>query len=216
VKIVTIDETLWADLPDRQEAGSPNVVGAVALGVACDTLAEAGMDRVAAEESDLLASARERLAAVPGFEAYRVWDAAHPRVGLLTFNLAGIPYDLLAAVLSAEHGIGIRHGCFCAHPLMMRLLRVDDAEAHRLVEETRAGHHERLPGAARMSLGLASTWDDIEALATALESLASDGPRWTYAVNPHTDEYEPDPDPRPLPPLRVRLVDHPHGHGESA
>jgi selenocysteine lyase/cysteine desulfurase len=216
VKLVTVDETLWADLPDRQEAGSPNVVGAVALGVACDTLAEAGMDRVADEERALVGRARERLAAIDGVEAYRVWPADHPRVGLLTFNLRGVPYDLLATVLSAEHGIGIRHGCFCAHPLMMRLLRVDDAEARRLIEETRAGHHERLPGAARMSLGLGSTRQDVDDFADALATIADDGPRWTYAVDPDTDEYEPDPDPRPLPPLPMRLVDHPHGHGESA
>src|SRR5918994_1831143 len=140
VKLVTVDETLWADLPDRQEAGSPNVIGAVALGVACDTLGRAGMAKIAAEEAELAAYARTRLATVDGFEHYRVWPAEHPRVGLLTFNLRGMPYDLLAAVLSAEYGIGIRHGCFCAHPLMMRLLRVDDAEMRRLLDEGRAGH----------------------------------------------------------------------------
>jgi selenocysteine lyase/cysteine desulfurase len=216
VKLVTVDETLWADLPDRQEAGSPNVIGAVALGVACDTLARAGMDRIAAEEASLLTMARERLAAVDGWEHYRVWPAEHPRVGLLTFNMRGIPYDLLAAVLSAEYGIGIRHGCFCAHPLMMRLLRVDDAEAHRLIEEISAGHHERLPGAARMSLGLGSTIDDIAWLVDALRAIAADGPRWTYRVHPDTDMYEPDPDPRPLPTLSMRLEERPHFHGESA
>ncbi|HEX6210541.1 MAG TPA: aminotransferase class V-fold PLP-dependent enzyme [Methylomirabilota bacterium] len=216
VKLVTVDETLWAELPDRQEAGSPNVIGAVALGVACDTLAGAGMDRIAAEEGALLRYARETLAGIPEFEHYRIWPADHPRVGLLTFNLHGTPYDLLAAALSAEHGIGIRHGCFCAHPLMMRLLRVDDAEAHRLADELRAGHHERLPGAARMSLGLGSTRDDIDAFADALRAIAADGPRWSYLVNDETDEYEPDPDPRPLPSLPMRLVEHPHGHGESA
>jgi selenocysteine lyase/cysteine desulfurase len=216
VKIVTVDETLWADLPDRQEAGSPNVVGAVALGVACDTLSRVGMDRIAAEEAELLAYARDRLATVDGFEHYRVWPADHPRVGLLTFNLGDLPYDLLAAVLSAEHGIGIRHGCFCAHPLMMRLLRVDDREARRLIDETRAGHHARLPGAARMSMGLGTTRADIDAFTDALRSIATDGPRWTYEVNPDTDEYEPHPDPRALPSLPMRLVEHPHAHGESA
>jgi selenocysteine lyase/cysteine desulfurase len=216
VKIVTIDETVWAELPDRQEAGSPNVIGAVAMGVACDALAAAGMDRIAAEEAELLKYARERLAGVEGFEHYRVWPADHPRVGLLTFNLLGVPYDLLAAVLSAEYGIGIRHGCFCAHPLMMRLLRVDDAEAQRLIDATRTGGHERLPGAARMSLGLGSTRADIDALADALRAIARDGPQWTYAVNGHSDEYEPAPDPRPLPTLSMRLEEHPHAHGESA
>jgi selenocysteine lyase/cysteine desulfurase len=216
VKIVTIDETVWAELPDRQEAGSPNVIGAVAMGVACDALAAAGMDRIAAEEEELLTYARDRLAGVEGFEHYRVWPADHPRVGLLTFNLLGVPYDLLAAVLSAEYGIGIRHGCFCAHPLMMRLLRVDDAEAQRLIDVTRTGGHERLPGAARMSLGLGSVKADIDALADALRAIATDGPRWTYAVSDITDEYEPSPDPRPLPPLTMRMVEHPRGHGESA
>ncbi|MGH2383060.1 MAG: aminotransferase class V-fold PLP-dependent enzyme, partial [Candidatus Limnocylindria bacterium] len=216
VKLVTINETLWADLPDRQEAGSPNVVGAVALGVACDTLSGIGMDRIAAEEADLLAYAREQLHGINAFEHYRVWPAEHPRVGLLTFNLGDMPYDLLAAVLSAEHGIGIRHGCFCAHPLMARLLRVDDREMHRLLDEARAGHHERLPGAARMSLGLGSTRADIDAFADALRAIAANGPRWTYAVADETDEYEPDPDPRPLPSLGMRLVEHPRGHGESA
>ncbi len=216
VKLVTVEETLWADLPDRQEAGSPNVIGAVALGVACDTLASIGMQRIAAEEADLLAYARTRLSDVDGFEHYRVWPADHPRVGLLTFNLGEVPYDLLAAVLSAEHGIGIRHGCFCAHPLMMRLLRVDDAEARRLLDEGRAGRHERLPGAARMSLGLGSTREEIDILADALSAIAADGPRWTYVVNTDTDEYEPDPDPRALPALSMRMVEHPHAHGESA
>src|SRR5918999_2025688 len=171
VKLVTVDETLWADLPDRQEAGSPNVVGAVALGVACDTLAGVGVERIAGEEAELMTYARERLGAIQGFEHYHVWGSDHPRVGLLTFNLRGTPYDMLAAVLSAEHGSGIRHGCFCAHPLMIRLVQVADAEVHRLMEETRAGHHERLPGAARMSLGLGSTRTDIDALADALSSI---------------------------------------------
>ena len=177
MKLVTIDETLWAELPDRQEAGSPNVVGAVALGVRMRTLAAAGMDRIAAEERDLATLARQRLSTIDGFEHYAVWADDHPRTGLLTFNLAGVPYDLLAAVLSAEHGIGIRHGCFCAHPLMVRLLHVADDEVDRLLTEMRAGHHERLPGAARMSLGLGSTSADIDALADALRSIAAEGPQ---------------------------------------
>jgi selenocysteine lyase/cysteine desulfurase len=216
VKLVTVTDTVWAELPDRQEAGSPNVVGAVALGVACDTLATAGMDRVADEEHELAAYARTQLATVDGFQHYRVWPDDHPRTGLLTFNLAGVPYDLLAAVLSAEHGIGIRHGCFCAHPLMVRLLKVADDEVGRLMDEMRAGHHERLPGAARMSLGLGSTTADVDTLADALRAIAADGPRWTYSVNAVSSEYEPDPDPRPLPSLPMRLVEHAHGHGESA
>jgi hypothetical protein len=99
---------------------------------------------------------------------------------------------------------------------MVQLLKIDDVEVGRLLDETRAGHHERLPGAARMSLGLGSTRADVDALTDALRAIATDGPRWTYAVNDGSAEYEPTPDPRPLPALPMRLVDHSHGHGESA
>ena len=174
------------------------------------------MDRIAAEEQELLAYARERFAAIPAFEHYRIWPAAHSRVGLLTFNLAGVPYELLAAALSAEHGIGIRHGCFCAHPLMMRLLQVDGPEAHRLMDATRDGLHPRLPGAARISFGLGTSRADVDVVAAALQQIASEGPRWTYRRSEETHEYEPDPDPRPLPALPMRLGEHHHTSGESA
>ena len=61
------------------------------------------------------------------------------RVGVATFNLDGYRDPLLAAILSAEHAIGVRHGCFCAHPLMTHLLGVPDGEAQRFHAELRAG-----------------------------------------------------------------------------
>ena len=85
VKIVTLDDTVWAELPDRQEAGSPNVIGAVALGVACDTLAAAGMAHIAEEERSLLAYAKRA-------PRRRSWLPALPR--LAGRSSAGRPADL--------------------------------------------------------------------------------------------------------------------------
>jgi selenocysteine lyase/cysteine desulfurase len=215
VKLVTVDDVVWAELPDRQEAGSPNVVGAVALCAACAALAAYGMDRVAADEEALTAFARTRLARVPGFEHYTLWGAAAPRVGLFTFNLAGYEHERLAAILSAEHGIGVRHGCFCAHPLMIELLRIERAEADGLIEATRRGEHPRLPGAARISFGLASTRDDVERVARALEAIVAEGPHWRYRLDPLTDEWEPDPDPRQFPDLPFALA-HLESAGEAS
>ena len=214
VKLVTVDEVVWAEMPDRQEAGSPNVVGAVALGVACDTLRAAGMARLAAEEHALWKYARQRFGQVTGFEHYRIWPAEHPRVGLFTFNLAGHGYDQLAAILSAEYGIGVRHGCFCAHPLMIELLHVDRAEADSLIGATKRGEHPRLPGAARMSFGLGTTREDVDRAADALASIAADGPRWTYRCSTVSGDCEPDPDPRALPDLPLRYASP--GRGSEA
>jgi selenocysteine lyase/cysteine desulfurase len=215
VRLVTVDDVVWAELPDRQEAGSPNVIGAVALGAACSTLAAYGMDRVAAHEEALAAFARSRLARVPGFEHYTLWGPDAPRVGLFTFNLDGYMHDQLAAILSAEYGIGVRHGCFCAHPLMIELLRIERTESDRLMDATRRGEHPRLPGAARISFGLGTTRHDVEAVAGALEQIAADGPRWSYRQDPSTDEWEPDPDPRAFPSLPFALA-HNEAAGEAS
>jgi len=220
VRFVTIEEVLWAELPDRQEAGSPNVVGAVAFGIACATLSDIGMEALSAKEHAVRVRARERLSAVPGLQLYTLWDDALPHIGVLTFNLAGYEHSLLATILSAEHGIGVRHGCFCAHPMMLRILRVSGESAEDLRARMRRGEHPRLPGAVRMSTCVDTTTDDVDRLAAALEEIAAAGPRWAYRQDPDTGEYEPDPDPRPMPPLPFdilgRVSDAVRGRGESS
>jgi selenocysteine lyase/cysteine desulfurase len=215
VRLVTVDDVVWAELPDRQEAGSPNVLGAVALGAACSALSSYGMAQVAQHEEELTAFARSRFARVPGFEHYTLWGSSAPRVGLFTFNLDGYMHDQLAAILSAEHGIGVRHGCFCAHPLMIELLHIERAESDRLMNATRRGEHPRLPGAARISFGLGTTREDVELVAGALEQIATEGTQWSYRQDPLTDEWEPDPDPRIFPSLPFALA-HLESAGEAS
>ena len=190
VKLVTPDDVIWEDAPERHEAGSPDVVGAVALAAACRRLLLLGMETVAARERVLAERLWDGLDAVPGLRTLRLWPAAE-RVGVATFALEGYPHPLLASILSAEHAIGVRHGCFCAHPLMARLLDVSDAEAAQLGAELRAGRRPPLPGAVRASIGLGTTPEDIDRLTGALGELAAVGPRWRYRHVPEHDEYEP-------------------------
>ena len=145
VKLVTLDDVIWEDAPERHEAGSPDVVGVVALAAACRRLRELGMETVAEHERALAARLWRGLADVPGLSALRLWPTAE-RVGVATFTLAGYPHPLLAAILSAEHAIGVRHGCFCAHPLITRLLGVSDAALDRSARRAPGGP---APAAAR-------------------------------------------------------------------
>lgn len=206
VRYVAVDGVLWADLPDRQEAGSPNVLGAVALGVACRTLQAADMHQRAAAEADLFDLARAGLAAIPGIQQYRLWSHDHPRVPVLPFTLRTVPYAQLATVLSAEYGIGVRHGCFCAHPLMVALLRVSPAHQARLHRDLSRGGSPAVPGAVRASMGLGTTSADIAHLIDALDAIATAGPRWSYRSTPDGTDCRPDPDPRPRPPLPLDLA----------
>jgi selenocysteine lyase/cysteine desulfurase len=193
VELVTLDEVIWADAPERDEAGSPNVVGVVALAAACRALLDLGMDTVAAHEQALAARLWSALPGVPGLRRLTLWPDEVDRVGVATFNLAGVRHPLLAAVLSAEHAIGVRHGCFCAHPLITRLLGIPDAEVDRLAAALRAGLRPALPGAVRASIGLGTTPDDVDLLVDALHEIAAIGPTWRYVHAEGLDEYHPEP-----------------------
>ncbi len=168
IKLVTVDDVIWDDAPERYEAGSPNVIGAVALAAACDAL---DMAAVETQERLLGAYLHTSLATVSGLTTYELWPGHPDRVGVASFNLEGYKDCALAEILSAEHAIGVRHGCFCAHPLLTRLLGVSDDEAKRLHAELQAGRDPELPGAVRASLGLGTTTEDIDALTAALIAL---------------------------------------------
>ncbi|HKH15913.1 MAG TPA: aminotransferase class V-fold PLP-dependent enzyme [Solirubrobacteraceae bacterium] len=192
IELVTLDDVVWAGAPERFEAGSPNVVGVVALGAACRKLLALGMDVVARYERVLARQLRIGLAELPGLETLALWRGSDvDRVGVATFNLASYRHPLLAAILSAEHAIGVRHGCFCAHPLIARLLGIPAAELGRLRDELRAGRRPPLPGAVRASLGLGTTAQDVELLIDALAGIARYGPGLRYRYVPEHDEYEP-------------------------
>jgi selenocysteine lyase/cysteine desulfurase len=205
VEFVTTHDVLWKGLPERQEAGSPNVIGAVAVAAACEALSAIGMNRVAEEEALLVETAKERLARVPGLATYSLWGGSRPQIGVMTFNLQGLDHGLLATVLSAEHGIGVRDGCFCAHPLVLRLLRVPMAAAAGYRERLRAGQRVHMPGAVRISFGLDTTLEDVALLADALERIATEGPRWAYRSDDATGRWVPDPDDRVWPELPVAM-----------
>ena len=81
VDFVTLDRVAWTELPDRQEAGTPNTIGAVALGVACEVLDGVGMGQLEREEQELYAYARRRLAAIEGLTLYSLWGPRSPAAG---------------------------------------------------------------------------------------------------------------------------------------
>ena len=202
VDFVTLDDVLWTAMPDRLEAGSPNVLGAIALGAAATALTAVGMERIAAHERGLLERVDAGLAALDGVHRLRLWDGAGvDRLGVVTFTVAGMHHALVAAALSAEHGIGVRHGCFCAHPYITHLLGIDAAGAGAVRSSLRRGERAGIPGAVRASFGIGTTEDDVDALVAALTSLMESGPRLAYVQDEHTGDFAPTADARTWPSL---------------
>ena len=193
VEIVTPTDVYWAGLPDREEAGSPNVIGAVAMAVAAQALMESGMDDIARHETALTAYALSCLQAIPGLTIY---GAGLPvglddRVGVIAFNLESVPHALVAAILGYEGGIGVRNGCFCAQSYVAQLLGLaTDRPARWLLEHLAAQRTDR-PGMVRLSLGVYNTREDVDALADMLDRIVRRDYRGVYPRAPDSNDYSP-------------------------
>ncbi len=182
ISIVTWDDTVWADLPDREEAGSPNVIGAVALGVAIETLLELGFDEMLRHEVELGQALHSRLRGIPGVGVLGGAEApgAAPRLGLASFVVDGLHHGLVAAALSHEWGIAVRNGCFCANPYVFHLLHMDRREVEAVEGEVTSGHRKALPGAVRASLAPYNTALELDRFVEAITQIARGRLKATY------------------------------------
>ena len=176
VREVTVEGTTWAPAPHRHEGGSPNVLGAVALAAACEALAALPAGALEAHERALRDRLERGLRALPGIRLLRIWSDSTEPTGVVSFTVDGADPGLVAAYLSAEHGVGVRDGRFCAHPLLARL-----------------GVPE---GALRASVGVGTTTADVDRLLGGLAAYLGSGPSVPYAVV--DGRWQPANDPRPL------------------
>ncbi len=194
VDLVDLDEVIWADPPEREEAGSPNVVGAVALDASSSELTRIGWEVITAHDDRLTRRLYSGLASLPGVRVLGPQEGV-VRLPLVAFVVDGMHHALVAARLSAEFAIGVRHGCFCAHPYLMRLIGLSPAQ---VAAYRRAVHrHDRRdsPGAVRASAGLSTTVEDVDRLVAAVAALATGRPApVTYRQDVHTGDFWPDTD----------------------
>jgi len=191
IDLVTTERVDWADCPGRDEAGSPNVVGAVAFAAALRTLSAIGMAKIAAHEAELTSYALTKLNKITGVQILGDSDPANTasRLGVIPFNVDGLSHSLVAAILGAEFGIGVRSGCFCAHPYVTRLLKVSKREMNELGNEVRQGDKRHVPGLVRASFGMYNTKEEIDKLATALSQIVAGNYNGKYLQNKKTGDY---------------------------
>jgi selenocysteine lyase/cysteine desulfurase len=155
-------EVRWHAGPARHEAGTPNLIGSVALATACAQLAASDRRALEAAEHGLLSRLRAGLTELPGVQELRMFGADHDRVGIVTFAVAGRPAAEVSAHLAAAHGIGVRDGQFCAHPLARRLLAEAGERAGQPLGEN----------AVRASIGIGSTAEHVKRLLLGVTELA--------------------------------------------
>ncbi|TGB16293.1 aminotransferase class V-fold PLP-dependent enzyme [Streptomyces sp. MZ04] len=169
----------WHDTAARHEAGSPNVIGVYSIASACKALTEAGFDELVARENHLIAKVREGLAEVPAVKVLSLFGDDAPRVGVISFVVEGWNSSHFAAALSAEYGIGVRDGLFCAHPLVRTLLG-SDPQTQGECGAPEAAPGEKSLNAIRVSFGAGTPDEHVERFVRAVKELVADGARWNY------------------------------------
>ncbi|MEV6951356.1 aminotransferase class V-fold PLP-dependent enzyme [Streptomyces sp. NPDC051183] len=169
----------WHTTAARHEAGSPNVIGVYSIASACRALTEAGFDTLVAREQELIAKVREGLAEVPAVRILSLFGEDAPRVGVISFVVDGWNSSHFAAALSAEYGIGVRDGLFCAHPLVRTLLG-SEPQAQGECGAPEAAPGERSLNAIRVSFGAGTPDEHVERFVRAVRELVQDGAKWQY------------------------------------
>ncbi|MEU4949957.1 aminotransferase class V-fold PLP-dependent enzyme [Streptomyces lavendulae] len=169
----------WHTTAARHEAGSPNVIGVYSIASACRALKEAGFENLVARENRLIARVREGLADVPAVRVLSLFGDDAPRVGVISFVVDGWNSSHFAAALSAEYGIGVRDGLFCAHPLVRTLLGSEPQEPGEC-GAPEAAPGERSLNAIRVSFGAGTPDEHVERFLRAVKELVADGAKWQY------------------------------------
>lgn len=193
IELVTLDEVRWADSPERDEAGSPNLLGAVALAASMRCLSDAGMETIAEHEKALTAYTLQQLRQLPEVTVYGSSDPQRldDRLGVISFNVRGMHHGKVAAILGFEGGIAVRHGCFCAHPYVVRLLGLDEAAQSAFRADILEGDRASMPGLVRVSFGCYNTREDVDHLLDMLRRICAGAYQGDYVVDPRSGTFLP-------------------------
>jgi len=192
VDVVTFDEVVWKHAPHKDAAGTPNVVGAIALAESLSILQSVGMETIADHEHSLLRYAYERLKRIDKVHLYGPTTDLGNKVGAIPFTVEGMHHALVAAILSAEGGIGVRNGFFCAQPYVKRLLGVTKEEEREAGCGTGDTDRTATPGMVRASLGCYSNEADIDWFLEVLGRIVRREYKGKYIQDPASGAFQPE------------------------
>ncbi|MFP4698668.1 MAG: aminotransferase class V-fold PLP-dependent enzyme, partial [Eubacteriales bacterium] len=167
VKVVTKKQVIWDLPPNKEEAGTPNIMGVVALETAIKALKNIGMSNILKQEKILTNYTLLRLKEISDIIIYGNPDNSKQRVGIIPFNIENIPHQIVAQALSNESAIAVRSGCFCAQPYVQKLLNINSKQLMNHLMNPEAIH----PGLVRISFGFYNTIKEVDILIDKLHQI---------------------------------------------
>lgn len=187
VDMVSDTDIVWTpSMEQRNQSGTWNVTGIVALAASCKTIMDTGWDAITAHQRSLTEYAAKRLSEVSGLKLYVSPEKymQEKRLGIFSFNLEGYHHALLSSILEHEYGIETRSGTICNHRLIRRWFNITDEEQRNIEREMAKGDRLATFGIVRASLGIHNTAEDIDALVEALSKISRSGPELHYREAP--------------------------------
>ncbi len=166
VQIVTHKSVYWDNPPQKEEAGTPNIMGVIALAESIKKISEVGMKNIAEYEADLTTYTMKKLRQIPQITLYNDHNESE-KVSIIPFNIQGMSHEEVADILAQKYGIAVRNGCFCAQPYIQKLLKVSDREINRHIRNPKSLH----PGLVRISFAMYNQQEEVDYLITALEEI---------------------------------------------
>lgn len=148
VEYVIDNNQLWLNTPEKNEAGTPNLFGAVAIMEAMKEIENIGFERIEKNEKELLQYLINGLKELNRVKLYADNDCIDDRLGILVFTIDGMKYYEVGEKLSEIKAIGVRQGGFCSHPYTRRVLGIPNNQLQEYINKN------GIPGLVRVSLGI--------------------------------------------------------------
>ena len=181
------DYQLLDDETAKEESGTPNIVGAVALASVLKELMSYGLPNIAAKDQSLMAHLIDGLQSIDDINIYG--DPRLARTGALAFNHSRLDHGLFAAILNDHFAIAVRNECFCAHPYVSSLLKEElwELDLSSIAEQEQEAYLNRKRGMVRASISLYNTESDVSRLISAIRQINQDLPYFTSNYNAQND-----------------------------
>ena len=165
VDLVLDDREIWLNTPEKNEAGTPKLFGAVAIMEAMKEVERIGFDTIEKNEKELLKYIIDGLKDLSRVRLYADNENINDRLGILVFTIDGMSYEEVGEKLSEVRGIGVRQGGFCSHPYTRRVLGIADNELQNYISKN------GVPGLVRVSLGIYNTKKEANIFLETIEYL---------------------------------------------
>lgn len=163
VEMVLDNREVWLDTPEKNEAGSPNFFGAIALVKALQEIKKIGFDIIEENEKVLFANLVKGMKCFNRVKLYGDNENIEDRVGILIFNINGMKYEEVGENLANIRAIAVRQGGFCAHTYTRRMLGIKDDEIEEYIKKN------GMPGMVRASLGVYNSQKEVDIFLETIE-----------------------------------------------